>query len=113
MQDFDKQMERYGEALRSVRYTHGEAELDRSIRRATWSDRPAANPAAPKQHTVRWLWPVSAAACLALLLIPIGLKAQPSDGISRVSVDGGQVWFACNRGCSPDGTIENMNNLIH
>lgn len=111
MSDFKEQLKHYGDSMRGERCPLRDAKLDRSIRRAMWSDKPAESPAPPRRHSARWLWP-AAAACLAALLLPLGIKSHPTGGIARVDVDGQQVYFVCNRGCSADGTIDMINTLI-
>lgn len=109
--DFDQQMNTYGEKLRTTRYPYGEAELDREIRRALWSTTPSSTAAAQKSRR-RW-WPyAAAAACVAALILPLGRWGHGTDGIRNVSIDGEQVYFACNSGCSPEETIETLKTLI-
>ncbi|MBQ3787326.1 MAG: hypothetical protein II849_00795 [Bacteroidales bacterium] len=54
-----------------------------------------------------------AAACVAAVVLPLALHgAADDDGIRTVKVDGEQVLFACNTGCSPDGTIETLKTYL-
>lgn len=115
MRDFKQQLERYGKELRDTRCPYSEAELDRKIRRAIWDDRRDATQhiSAPiKRHIpIKWL-PAAAAACLLAVLLPLGLQANNADDIHTVNVDGEQVYFACNNGCSADATIETFKTML-
>lgn len=118
MRDFKQQMERYGKELRDTHCPYSEAELDREIRRAIWDvgtkhtlseTQPAAD--APRRVPAKWM-AVAAAACLLAVLLPLGLHANNADGIHTFNVDGQQVYFACNNGCSADATIETFKTLL-
>lgn len=118
MRDFKQQLERYGEELRESRCPYSEAELDREIRRAVW-DVGASRALSETQSTAdarrrvptKWI-AVAAAACLLAVLLPLGMHANNADGIHTVNVDGEQVYFACNNGCSADATIETFKTML-
>ena len=56
-----------------------------------------------------WL-PAAAAACLLAVLLPLGLREQHSGGGApeQIDVGGRQCYFACNNGCSAEGTVETL-----
>ena len=118
MRDFKQQMKAYGDELKSARCPYSEAELDKKIRKALWNagtrqamseTQPLAD--APRRVPAKWI-SVAAAACLLAVLLPMGLRAEADNGFRTVKVDGEQVYFACNNGCSPDATIETFQNLL-
>ena len=110
MDDFKNKLDEYGQTLRDDRCPLTVAELDKSIRHATWQA-PTATGSEPTVRR-RW-WPaVAAAACVALVLLPLGIRSRDADGIRTVSVDGEQVFFACNNGCTPEGTVEIFKTLL-
>lgn len=113
MRDFDKQLERYGDELKSARCPYSDAELDREIRNVVWNEKIIPNkPQARHPHT-RWLWSsVAAAACLAAVLIPLNMPIRANGSIASVDVDGEHLYFACNNGCSPEGTLETFKTML-
>ncbi|MBQ9586243.1 MAG: hypothetical protein IJR26_00040 [Bacteroidales bacterium] len=123
MRDFDKQLERYGDELKSARCPYSDAELDREIRCVVWNtktlgQRDIQNSASqvdedvvarangtPRVSRLRRLWPVvAAAACIAAVLIPLNMSVRANGSIASVDVDGEHLYFACNNSCSPEGT---------
>lgn len=119
MRDFKQQLEAYGEELKNTRCPYSDVELDREIRHAVWDTRRGVPPCTPANvppavaSTKRWLWlSVAVAACLLAVLLPLGRKAHANDGIHTVDVDGQQIYFACNNGCSADATIETFKTLL-
>lgn len=50
----------------------------------------------------------TAAACLLAVLLPLGLHAHRANSPipESVLVEGQQCYFACNNGCSAEGTVE-------
>lgn len=113
MRDFDKQLERYGDELKSSRCPYSDAELDREIRSVVWNEKIILNePQARRPHT-KWLWPyVAAAACIAAVLIPLNMLVRPNDSIASVDIEGEHLYFACNNGCSPESTLETFKTMI-
>lgn len=112
MKDFDKELKEYSLELEQGHYPHSEEELDKTIRRAIWSDT-AAIPELPSFGSRRrWLWPSVAAACIAAVLLPLGLRASGDDDIKSTQYEGKQVYFACNNGCSLESTLESFNTLL-
>lgn len=111
MHDFDQQIKAYSEKLKTTRYPYGDAELNREIRRAVWNTTPNAIAPTPKARHRRWPY-AAAAACLAALILPLGLWKNNATPIKNINIDGEQVYFACNNGCSPEGTIETFKTLI-
>ena len=113
MRDFDKQLERYGDELKNARYPYSDAELDREIRSVVWDERIIPNEPQARRLRVKWLWPsMAAAACLAAILIPLNIPDRANGDIARVNIDGQHLYFACNNGCSPEGTLETFKTMI-
>lgn len=118
MRDFDKQLERYGDELKNARCPYSDAELDREIRSVMWNtpgnaDVPVRTDSVPHVPRRRWLWPsVAVAACLAAVLIPLNMPVRANGSIASVDVDGKHLYFACNNGCSPEGTLETFKTMI-
>ena len=123
MRDFDKQLERYGNELKSARCPYSDAELDREIRSVVWNtesrwQRDIQNGAGradgkPRVRGLRWLWPsVAAAACIAAVLIPLNMPVRANGSIASVDIDGEHLYFACNNGCSPEGTLETFKTML-
>jgi hypothetical protein len=60
-----------------------------------------------------WIWSISAvAACMAMLLVVNTVVANPTDEFQRITIDGQEIIFACNNGCSPENTVEMFNQII-
>ena len=131
MRDFDKQLERYSDELKSSRCPSSDAELDREIRSVVWNtessyqrdiqngtsqvndDGARLADGKPRVRGLRWLWPsVAAAACIAAVLIPLNMPLRANGSITSVDVDGEQLYFACNNGCSPEGTLETFKTML-
>ena len=112
MKDFDKQLERYGNNLKSVRCPYSDAELDREIRSVVWNEKIVPNEPLTRRLRTKWLWPTAAAACLAAVLTPLNMPARTDSSIARVDIDGEHLYFACNNGCSPEGTLETFKTLL-
>lgn len=114
--NFDNEIKKCSEMLCSCRCPMDDSTLDKEIRRAIWDDssRHISDNKPVAHHRRRWYIPasVAAAACLAAVLLTIALHAKPSDGIGTVRVDGERIYFACNSGCSPQGTIETFKTLL-
>lgn len=112
MSDFKQLMDRYGEELKAARCPYSEAELSREIRRAMWNTPLKAATKAPGRHS--W-WPAVAAAAIAAVIIPavfLNGTRNTSGEVASVSVDGEEMLFACNNGCSPEGTLETFKTLL-
>lgn len=115
MRDFDKQLERYGDELKSARCPYSDAELDREIRSVVWqgeSLKVKGESYADAGKTSRLRWVLAAAACLAAVIIPLSMPARANDGLNRVDIDGEHLYFACNNGCSPEGTLETFKTML-
>ena len=56
--------------------------------------------------------PTAAAACLAAVLTPLNMPARTGSSIAHVDIDGEHLYFACNNGCSPEGTLETFKTLL-
>ena len=112
MKDFDKQLERYGNDLKSARCPYSDAELDREIRSVVWNEKIAPNEPKTRRLRTKWLWPTAAAACLAAVLTPLNMPARTGSSIAHVDIDGEHLYFACNNGCSPEGTLETFKTLL-
>lgn len=113
MNEFDHRLKEYSVHMQQTRYPHSDTDLDREVRQVMWNIKRKAIPS--REKTVhpwkRWAIP-AAAACLAAVLIPLGLQTPSTGSITKVDVGGESVYFACNSGCSPDATIETFKTLI-
>ncbi len=110
--DFEQQWQALSDDLQSGRCPMTDAELDREVRRALWSGERRVESGERRVESGRWkAW--IAAACVAAVVLPLALHgAADDDGIRTVKVDGEQVLFACNTGCSPDGAIETFKTYL-
>ena len=117
--DFEQQWQALSDDLQSGRCPMTDAELDREVRQVLWSGERRVESGEWKVESGerrvesgRWkAW--IAAACVAAVVLPLALHgAADDDGIRTVKVDGEQVLFACNTGCSPDGTIETFKTYL-
>ncbi len=117
--DFEQQWQALSDDLQSGRCPMTDAELDREVRRVLWSGEWRAESGEwrvesgeRRVESGRWkAW--IAAACVAAVVLPLALHgAADDDGIRTVKVDGEQVLFACNTGCSPDGAIETFKTYL-
>lgn len=111
MRDFKQQLEAYGDEMKNARCPYGEAELDREIRNVLWNTARADEDV--RVPGKRRIWPaVAAAACLLAVITPLGTRTSSSATLDRIAVDGQQVYFACNNGCSADATIATFKTLL-
>lgn len=111
--DFEQQWQALSDDLQSGRCPMTDAELDREVRRVLWSGKWRVESRERKVGRGRWRGWVAAAACVAAVVLPLALHgAADDDGIRTVKVDGEQVLFACNTGCSPDGTIKTFKTYL-
>ena len=110
MNDFEKQMKRYGQSLGEERCPLTQAELDREVRRATWTTASnGAKPSLTRRIAPRTQWRyVAAAACLLAVLTPVAIRLlrTPSTASDKPMV------FACNRGCSEEGTVAMFHDFV-
>ena len=113
MRDFKQQLKAYGDELRNIRYPYSEVELDKEIRSVIWNISQNENTI---PSTKRRLWPtVAAAAVVAALIIPTAIFTRKNDltgELTSVKVDGQHIYFACNNGCTPEGTLQNFKAII-
>lgn len=112
--DFDQQWRALSDDLQSGRCPMTDTELDREVRRVLWNNEPRVECKKCKVKSRRaWHVWIAAAACVAAVVLPLALRSgADDDGIRTVKVDGEQVLFACNTGCSPDGTIETFKTYL-
>lgn len=111
--DFEQQWQALSDDLQSGRCPMTDAELDREVRQVLWSGEQGVESGDRKVERRKWKAWVAAAACVAAVVLPLALRgAADDDGIRTVKVDGEQVLFACNTGCSPDGTIETFKTYL-
>ena len=114
--DFEQQWQALSDDLQSGRCPMTDAELDREVRRVLWSGERKVESEERKVESgerKRWGAWVAAAACVAAVVLPLALRGgADDDGIRTVKVDGEQMLFACNTGCSPDGTIETFKTYL-
>ena len=110
MRDFKQQLKAYSDEMKKTRCPYSEAELDKEIRSVIWNTPRNESSIA---STKRRLWP--AAAIIAAIFIPTAILINKSDtagGIASIEIDGQHIYFACNNGCTPEGTIQNFKSII-
>lgn len=106
MNNFRKELDRYGKQLRDVKCPLSDAMLDKAVRHATWQEREyKESPQAIKRHS-KWPW-VAAAACLAVL-VPMSINIAKKQTLP-VSTD---IAFACNTGCNSQDILARLDNII-
>ena len=111
MRDFKQQLKAYGDEMKNTHCPYSDAELDREIRNVVWHT--AQEQRAITHRHRQWLWPsVVAAACLAAVLVTVSLPSHDNSSIAHVDVDGEHIYFACNNGCSAEGTLETFKTMI-
>ena len=113
MRDFKQQLKAYGDEMKNSRCPYSEAELDKEIRSVIWHTEPNKTTMTSAR---RRLWPtVAAAAVVAVLIIPTAIfigKDNVTGEIASVEIDGQHIYFACNNGCTPEGTLQNFKSII-
>ena len=110
MNDFEQQMKRYGQSLGEERCPLTQAELDREVRRATWSTARTGTKPMPTRRTVHhatWCY-AAAAACLLAVLTPMAIMLLRTPSATSDS----PLIFACNRGCSEESTVAMFNDFV-
>ncbi|MBR1550321.1 MAG: hypothetical protein IJ634_06750 [Bacteroidales bacterium] len=113
--DFDNTLEQLRRQRQESRCPMGDEELERKARQAWQADAPRAQgavvfPVARRRSLYSW---PAVAAGMALVLVPLGLRASSGNGLDTVTVDGQQVYFACNNACSSTGTIAMLDEYIN
>ena len=111
MRDFKLQLKAYADEMKNTRCPYSEAELDKVIRSVIWNTPRNENTVAT---TKRRLWP-AVAAIIATIIIPTAIftsKGSATNEIASVEVDGQHIYFACNNGCTPEGTLQNFKSII-
>ena len=111
MRDFKQQLKEYGNEIKNTRYPYSDAELDKEIRSVIWNTRQNESTIA---STKQRLWPATAA-IIAAIIIPTALftiRGSKTDVITSTVVDGEHIYFACNNGCTPEGTLQNLKAII-
>ena len=110
MRDFNQQLKAYGEEMKNTRYPYSEAELDKEIRNVMWNSSQNEPISTPSKHRV---WP--AAAIIAAIFIPTAIlinRSNSASEIASIEIDGQHIFFACNNGCTPEGTLQNFKSII-
>lgn len=110
--DFDKQWNNCKEAYTKAKCPLDSNELEGFINQAmTATQHTAAKPQVKSRKV--WVWSLSAAvACMAMLMVVNTVVAKPADEFQRITIDGQEIIFACNNGCSPENTVEMFNDII-
>ena len=110
--DFDKQWNNCREAYTKAKCPLDSNELEGFINRAMTATQYSASKPNAKSRRL-WIWSISAvAACMAMLLVVNTVVANPTDEFQRITIDGQEIIFACNNGCSPENTVEMFNDII-
>ena len=110
MRDFKQQLKAYGDEMKNTHCPYSEAELDKEIRNVIWNttqNEPISTP------TKRKIWP--AAAIIVAIFIPTAIlinRSNPAGEITSIEIDGQHIYFACNNGCTPEGTLQYFKSII-
>ena len=110
--DFEKQWNNCKESYKKAKCPLDSNELDGFINKAMETTPYSAGK--PKAKTGKvWIWSLSAAAaCMAMLFVVNTVVAKPADEFQHITIDGQEIIFACNNGCSPENTVEMFNQII-
>ena len=110
--DFDKQWNDCKEVYKKAKCPLDSNELNEFIGKALSMPQYTIPGSRAKSKKV-WLWSLSAAAaCMAMLFVVNTVVANPTDEFQDVTIDGQEIIFACNNGCSPENTVEMFNQII-
>ena len=113
MQDFKQQLKAYSDEMKNTRCPYSDAELDKEIRSVVWRINPSKETIPAHK---RRLWPSAvAAAIIAIIIIPTVIfigKSNTAGEIASLKVGDEHIYFACNNGCTPEGTLQNFKALI-
>jgi hypothetical protein len=110
--DFEKQWNNCKEVYTKAKCPLDNNELEGIINRAMTATQHTASKPNTKSRRL-WIWSISAvAACMAMLLVVNTVVANPTDEFQRITIDGQEIIFACNNGCSPENTVEMFNQII-
>lgn len=110
--DFEKQWNNCKEVYAKAKCPLNNDELEIFINQAMTATQYPAAKLKPKSRRL-WTWSLSAvAACMAMLLVVNTVVAKPADEFQRITIDGQEIIFACNNGCSPENTVEMFNQII-
>ena len=110
--DFDTLWQRQQEARAELRCPLSEDELRQRVKKAQQEDVPTGAKRKGRVRLIKW-YQVAAAACVAAVLVTtsvLSLHRESDLGVAKV--DGQQVYFACNTGCSAEGMINLLNDYI-
>ena len=111
MRDFNQQLKAYSDEMKNSRCPYSEAELDKVIRSVIWN---TSRNESTKASTKRSLWPAVAAIIIAII-IPMAIyisNDRKKGEIDTIKIDGEHIYFACNNGCTPEGTLQNLKAII-
>ena len=110
MRDFKQQLKAYSDEVKNARCPYSEAELDKEIRGVIWNITPNENTITPQK---RRLWPAAAAIAVAIIIpMVLLLRSGNASEIASIDIDGEHIYFACNNGCTPEGTLQNFKDII-
>lgn len=110
MRDFKQQLKAYRDDMKDSHCPYSETELDKEIRSVIWNTTPSEPTSTPSK---RRIWP--AAAVIAAIIIPTAIlinKNNSASEIASINIDGEHIYFACNNGCTPEGTLQNFKDII-
>ena len=110
MRDFNQQLKAYRDEMKNTRCPYSDAELNKEIRSVIWNTTQNDPITTPSKRRV---W--QAAAIIAAIFIPTAILINKSDAtgeIASIEIDGQHIYFACNNGCTPEGTIQNFKSII-
>lgn len=108
MNNFRKELDRYGKQLREEKCPLSDAMLDKAIRHAIWQERESKDAPHIRKKQHRWPW-LAAAACIVALLVPLTISI-----IKRQSTPSGSDFtFACNIGCNSQDILARLDNIIN
>ena len=111
MRDFNQQLKAYGDEMKNTHCPYSDAELDKEIRSVIWNTPRNENTTASTKHRP---WPAVAAIVAAIIVstVIITSKGSEANEIASLEVDGQHIYFACNNGCTPEGTLQYFKSII-
>lgn len=107
MNNFRKELDRYGKQLRDEKCPLSDAMLDKAVRYATWQERGSKDAPHVIKKRHQWTW-LATAACFVALLVPLTiniLKRQSTPSSSDFT-------FVCNIGCNSQDILARLDNIV-